>query len=259
MIEKLISELINTTLDTLITITNTMETKLLYMEDMQALSCTAQITDLKDGQIILNQTVFYPQGGGQPYDTGEIISDGAVFDVKEVRFDNGQVVHHGDTKKGDFKIGDCVECKVNEERRTLHSRIHSAGHVIDMALKELSIPWIPGKGYHFPDGSYVEYAGNLDDDVEDLKKRLEDACNQITQSDVKTEVVITDSEKISDLCHHVPTYLPKGRPVRVVMYGDFGVPCGGTHVEKLSDIGKITVRKIKQKKGVIKVSYQIGN
>ncbi len=229
------------------------------MEDMQSLSCTAKITDIKDGGILLDQTIFYPQGGGQPYDTGEITSDGSAFDVKEVRFDNGQVVHYGNTRKDNFKIGDSVECEVNQKRRDLHSRIHSAGHVIDMGLKECSIPWVPGKGYHFPDGPYVEYEGNLNDDGERLEKQLEDTCNHITQSDVRTKIVMTDLKNVSDLCHHVPTYLPKGRPVRVVLYGDFGVPCGGTHVEKISDIGKITIRKIKQKKSTIKVSYQINS
>jgi len=55
----------------------------------------------------------------------------------------------------------------------------------------------------------------------------------------------------------VPENLPKDKPSRVVLYGDFGVPCGGTHVKQLSDIGSINVRKMKASGDSLRVSYEI--
>ena len=129
---------------------------------MQLLECSAIVEEIKDlGEnkfsIILNQTVFYPQGGGQPYDNGIIKNENAIFNVNEVRFIEGQVHHIGTYSKETFKIGDTVDCLVEKERRQLNTRLHSAGHLIDMGLKELGRSWKPGKGYHFPNGPYVEY------------------------------------------------------------------------------------------------------
>ena len=55
----------------------------------------------------------------------------------------------------------------------------------------------------------------------------------------------------------VPDYIPTDKPCRVVMYGDFGVPCGGTHVANLSELVSMTIRKIKSEKGNIRVAYDV--
>ena len=144
-----------------------METKLLYLEDFTRLECDAKIVERsqENGKeiLILDATVFYPQGGGQPYDTGVIESASGRFLVEEVRFMDGAVRHIGHFEWGELVIGDTVQCHVDAERRLLHSRIHSAGHLVDLAVAELGLPWTPGKGYHFPQGPYVEYAGNLNE------------------------------------------------------------------------------------------------
>ena len=88
--------------------------------------------------IILDQTIFYPQGGGQPYDKGLIEGPSGKFLVEEVRFVDGVVKHMG-TLEGTLKPGDEVKCSVDEARRTLHSRLHSGGHVLDMAVNALGL------------------------------------------------------------------------------------------------------------------------
>src|SRR5690242_13012165 len=98
-----------------------MSTKLLYMEHMQELEADAQVvrTDQRDGKhiIYLDQTVFYPQGGGQPYDTGVIENEHARFVVTEVRFIDGEVLHIGHYENGSLVVGDDVTCRVDNERR----------------------------------------------------------------------------------------------------------------------------------------------
>lgn len=237
-------------------------TKLLYMEDMQQLECTAYVENVeqKDGRwvVYLDQTVFYPQGGGQPYDTGKITGGATTFVVEEVRFADGLVSHIGHFEGQPFMQGEDVKCTVDAERRALHTRLHSGGHLLDMAVNELGYNWIPGKGYHFPDGPYVEYQGVLGDETKEaVIEKLNAKIAEILARDIATEIRFVTKEEMAELCRHVPEYLPKDKPSRVVLYGNFGVPCGGTHVAKLTDIGQETVRKIKEKPGTIRLSYEL--
>lgn len=241
---------------------NMQPTKLLYLEDFTQLEAEAQVLDISEENgktvVILDQTVFYPQGGGQPFDTGTIIGDSGNFTVEEVRFIDGIVKHIGNFSRGSFTIQETVRCSIEQRRRIIHSRIHSAGHVIDMAVHALKLNWVPGKGYHFPDGPYVEYSGTIDaQNKETIQKDIERVANEFVQEDRKTTLVFMDKEKMHEVCHFVPDYLPANKPARVVMYGDFGIPCGGTHVSNLAEIGKTTIRKIKIKGDVIRVSYAV--
>ncbi len=220
------------------------------MERMQDYSCEASVVDIRKENglvvIILDQTVFYPQGGGQPYDTGIISNDKGIFAVAEVRYEDGAVRHIGTFERGELSAYDTVTCEVDIEKRKLHTRLHSAGHLLDIAVKELSLKWKPGKGYHFPQGPYIEYAGNLEGrEVLDLIKEIEEKCKEIIGRNITTKTSFDE------------TKTQAGKPLRAVYYGDVGTPCGGTHVANLSDIGTVTIRKIKQEKGIIRVSYGV--
>ncbi|MDO8622595.1 MAG: alanine--tRNA ligase-related protein [bacterium] len=238
-------------------------TTLTYLEDFILLSAPASVLEVVTGDggreiVILDRTIFYPQGGGQPYDQGTIEGPTGVFAVEEVRFVDGIVKHIGHTVRGPLHAGDAVSCTVDRTRRELHSRIHSAGHVVDMAVHALHLPWVPGKGYHFPEGPYVEYAGSLDGlDREKLKADLERSCNTFVAENRETTLRFMEKERMKDVCHFVPDYIPEGKPARVVMYGDFGVPCGGTHVSHLGDIRHLTIRKIKPEGPRIRVGYDV--
>src|SRR3989344_2453847 len=239
-----------------------MSTKLIYLEDFSLLSSEARVVEVleENGRhiVFLDQTVFYPQGGGQPYDQGVIKSSNGKFLVEEVRFVEGVVRHVGKFGHGGFVAGDTVNCSVDAQRRKLHSRLHSAGHVVDMAVTELQLNWIAGKGYHFPDGPYVEYAGSLEGlDKEKSKTDIENLCNKFIGEKRKTELRFMPKEEMYTVCHFVPDYIPEGKPARVVMYGDFGVPCGGKHVGNLSEIEKMSIRKVKDERGNIRVGYDV--
>jgi alanyl-tRNA synthetase len=240
-----------------------MNTTLIYLDQMHEYSAAAQVRDvlMVGGRniIILDQTIFYPQGGGQPYDTGVIATPQARFEVNEVRLVEGVVHHIGTYEGGSIAGGETVECLIDKERREENTRIHSAGHLLDMSLKRLGISWIPGKGYHFPQGPYVEYCGSLEgQDIALLKIQIEESCAALIQENVETRVLRMPKEAMHTVCEFVPDYIPADKPARVVMYGDFGIPCGGTHVRRLGDIGKLTIRKIKQEKENIRISYAVG-
>ena len=237
-------------------------TTLKYLDDFNLTTAKAKVLEAnKDGErdvVVLDETIFYPQGGGQPYDTGIIESDSSKFLVEEVRLVDGLVKHTGKFEKGTFDPNETVTCIIDRGRRSLHSRLHSAGHVVDMAVHSLDLKWTPRKGYHFPQGPYVEYSGNFYGiDKEKLKNDIEKACNQFVKEEKETKLVFMNKDEMAKVCHFVPDYIPEGKLSRVVMYGDFGVPCGGTHVSNLSEIGSITIRKIKTEKGNIRVGYGI--
>jgi len=239
-----------------------MPTKLLYLEHMDQYTCEARVVEVvseaEKTVVVLDQSVFYPQGGGQPFDTGTITAGEKKFMVEEVRFVEGIVRHIGTFEDKSFFVGESVSCAVDIQRRHLHSRLHSAGHVVDMGLKKLGISWKPGKGYHFPNGPYDEYVGSLEGvDVEKLKVDLEAACNSIVAEGAATKVLFMPREEMGTVCGFVPTHIPDNKPGRVVMYGDFGIPCGGTHVGNLGDIGHMTIRKIKQEGLNVRVAYAV--
>lgn len=241
---------------------NIQQTKLVYLENFTLLQDTAKVLDVIQANghciVVLDQTIFYPQGGGQPYDQGTIENKMGKFIVEEVRFIDGLLKHIGDFSHGNFNIGDKVDCNVNPERRTLNSRLHSAGHVVDLAVTTLKLNWIPGKGYHFPNGPYVEYTGSLKGlDKDQLKRDIEILCNKFIQEATPTKIIFMNKDEMQKICHQVPNQLPVGKPSRVVMYGDYGVPCGGTHVSNLQDIKHMTIRKIKQEGPNIRVGYDI--
>lgn len=247
-----------------------MNTKLLYLENFSLLTCEAQVIDVQEenpstgsGQadrdvVVLDQTVLYAQGGGQPYDKGTIESPNAKFLVEEVRYFDGIVKHIGRFENKTLKKGDKVICHVDKPRRDLNSKIHSAGHVVDTAVVELKLPWAPIKGYHFPEGPYVEYSGELNEtEKETLKTNIENLCNKFIAEGRDVKPVFMNVEQMKSICHFVPDNIPANKPARVIMFGDFGMPCGGTHVANISQIKQMIVRKIKTEGLQIRVGYDV--
>jgi len=161
------------------------KTLLLYFQQSPDLECkaTVQSVSLEENcketntySIVVDQTVCHPQGGGQPFDTGFVYgNDSAVFQINDARMDRDTecIRHIGNFINGHFKIGDEVKIEIDKDKRLLYCRLHTAGHLIDAALHLIGYDWEPTKGYHFPNGPYVEYKGCLDQsEMELLKSKL---------------------------------------------------------------------------------------
>jgi Ser-tRNA(Ala) deacylase AlaX len=237
-------------------------TKLIYMEDFGVVECDAEVIKLEEHEdkqvVILDQTCFYPKGGGQDFDQGAITFETATFDVEAVFFIEGEVKHIGHYAEGVFKVGDKVHCKVEEDRRLINTRIHSGGHLLDLAIRQLGWGWKPGKGAHYPHMAFVEYAGEYDGEqkqkyIDELQTKMDEL---IAKGSTNTIRFMTPEEMTASGAI-VPDNLPKGKPTRAVFYDDFAVPCGGTHVKDIKDIGKVIVTNIKKKDGNVRVSYKV--
>ncbi|CAA7034482.1 unnamed protein product [Microthlaspi erraticum] len=251
-------------------------TKLDYHEDMFNLQSHARFLSLfkaQDGRtsLILESTVFHPQGGGQPSDTGFIVFAGSdcKFSVQDVRSKDGIVLHYGvfegsNPESGmNIEKGQQVHLLVDESRRKLNSRLHSAGHLLDLCIQKVGLGHLePGKGYHFPDGPFVEYKGIVPQDVLQVKqKELEAEANELISKGGKVYAAILPYEDASVLCGgSLPDYIPKGSTPRILRLGEnIGCPCGGTHVSDISDIVSMKVTQIRTKKGMTKVFYTIAS
>jgi Ser-tRNA(Ala) deacylase AlaX len=220
-------------------------TRLLYLENMYQLTAQAHVEEINTTKtiIILDQTVFYPQGGGQPADKGFIKSGTGTFEVHSVYSQNGIVQHEGMFQSGYFAPGEIVNLEVQQDLRELHNRNHTSGHLIDYALLNLGYTLESAKAYHFPQGPYVEYVGTLDQqEREQLQAKLEESANNIIKQALAVRVYFLNND-------------PKKRVMAVTGYAP--ILCGGTHVHSTQDIKHITIRKIKNEKGNLRVSYAV--
>lgn len=248
-------------------------TKLAYFDDMWQLQSRATfISMVADGgrlAVIVDSSILYPQGGGQPADSGFIhdLDERLRFRVQDVRSRNRVVFHYGHfdsplSDQGTFRKGQEVILSVDEHRRGLNSRLHSAGHLLDICMRNIGLAsFKDGKGHHFPDGAFVEYKGKIPaNDLESKREVLEKEAERLVAIGGKVSAAIVPYEAAAALCGgELPEYIPKDTTPRIVMLGDnLGCPCGGTHVADISDIGIIKVSQIRVRKGLTKVSYTMG-
>jgi len=240
-------------------------TEALYWQDTYLFEADATVISVHDSEkdmkaVILDRTIFYPQGGGQPADNGMIVANDGKMIVADVRLKEGQVLHIGTFQGQNLKEGDKVKLVLDKDRRSLNARLHSGGHLVDIALTNIGETQLePGKGYHFPNGAYVEYKGSISADKrEEVKAKLEVELNRLINEGSQVKVIMADYNNIKDLCGKVPDYLQKDHPARIVtLYGTQGCPCGGTHVKNIKEIGSVKIRKILVKGGTTRVGYDV--
>jgi len=248
-------------------------TEALYQTDTYLFTSSASVLSVAplDGDaggwcVVLDSTCFHPQGGGQPADSGLIRSVNgspeSQFAVSMVAKDKAGVVRHQGPAEPNFKAGDKVTCHVDEASRVKNARVHSAGHLIDVAMTNSGCTLKPTKGYHFTPGSYVEYEGKLEAAERDaLVPKLQAAMNELIDQAVPTKVVTVDASELGAVCP--PNSLPSDPKlwgtgwVRVVCVGGQGCPCGGTHVSDTKELGAVKVEAIKSKGKVTRVSYSM--
>ena len=237
-------------------------TRPLYMDGTYVFECEAKVREmsLNDGvlSIELDQTLFHPQGGGQPSDVGLLCAEGLpklnVVFVSKDKAKEGVIRHDC---KGDESMlkewlkqkenGLKVVCQVDESKRRLAARLHSAGHLLDVAIFALGFRWQAGKGYHFEEGPYVEYIPTSEG-------------RQLDMKDAKAKTVAMDeiSEKMKELiAKNVPTQVGLVDGMRTISIDGVSCGCGGTHVESSSQIGEVAIKKIQAKQGNIRVSYAV--
>jgi Ser-tRNA(Ala) deacylase AlaX/elongation factor P--beta-lysine ligase len=243
-------------------------TKKLYLDDFSLLECDATVIDAtttEDGltTIILDQTCLYPGGGGQAHDLGEISWPDGQLKLTEVSKEkDGTVLHRGQLDGALPRTDTLVRCVVDAERRSLNSRLHCAGHLIDYAVRKTGKNWKPGRGAHYPHMSFVEYEGEFNaDEVEQLRQQIENEVNAFISRGGQVGVRQVPSEEARNYSEYIPEpILEKYQLVHLATYPeDFNVCCGGTHVADVTQIGHVEVTKVKRKDGRNRVSYTLAD
>ena len=241
-------------------------TKLSYMSEQNGFRTTAVVLAIvpteqgDEPSVILDQTLFYPRGGGQESDAGVIKSSAGTFHVRETRFIDGYVHHAGAFSSGSFSVGAEVEIEIDQPKRRLNSRLHTAGHIIDEAVRVLNLDWFPTKGIHYFGKAAVEYRNNggAAGDLAALAPKIEAEANRLIQTGCAVMADFVDVASLPQCAHFILPDLPTDKPIRVVtVWGTKGVPCGGTHVANVSDVGPLKIRYVKARKDAIKVAYEI--
>ena len=202
----------------------------------------------EEGIIIVNQTPFYGESGGQVGDTGQIISGDFIFEITDVQKKLGDLfVHYGKVKSGSIKIKDNVEMKIDIDRRNNIRAYHSATHLLHESLRRVLGTHVTQKGSLVaPDRLRFDFSHMKPISDQEIEK-IENHVNLMVQkkSEVKTRIM-TPKEAVNNgaLSLFVEKY---GEEVRVLSMGDdkekyFSTElCGGTHVRNTGDIGKFKI------------------
>lgn len=240
-----------------------MATELLYLVDTYRFEANTNVVDVRETErglaVVLDATIFYPQWGGQPADHGVLTSATGKFIVSDVRLDTetSEVLHFGTFEDGAFEVGQEVHGVIDAERRALHARLHSAGHLLDIAVHRAGLTaLVPTKGYHFSDGPYVEYeaAGTPLEAIQVAIPSIEHECDALIAENIFTVVKSLTPEQ----AQAQGIWAPAGKSARIVGFGTYDpCGCGGTHVASSAAIGQIRIRKISLKNGAVKVAYEI--
>ena len=240
-----------------------MNTNKLYLESMESAyleEFTAGVLAIDENKIVLDQTLFYPLGGGQNWDLGSLEGPNGRMEVIEVR--GRGAIHHTVEDTFELEVGDEVRGKIDFERRYSHMKMHTAQHLVS------------GIAYEMFDG--VRTVGNQ---IHTEKSRIDFKPIQFTEEmllDLQTTVNekialrldVTDSQMTRD---EINSIMPPDRTnmdllpafindLRVVTIGDRldMCPCAGTHVRNISEINGIEfIGKKSKGKGTQRVTYQL--
>ena len=240
-----------------------MASKKLYMESIEAgylRDFSAEVIAVEDNAVTLDQTLFYPIGGGQNWDTGTISWDSGKVTVTEVR-GRGDVQHFVGDDHG-IEVGDAVEGSIDWDRRHAHMRMHTAQHLVSGLVYEMFDGARTVGNQINTNRSRIDFnpIKFTDEMIEDLFHR----ANEITESDLPVTDCIMTREEINAIMPPDRTnmsLLPISvKQLRVVRIGDNLdlCPCAGTHVRALGEIGDLEFLGRKNKgKGRTRVSYTL--
>lgn len=218
-----------------------------YLKEFDAVIESVNGDGEKEGKfVVLDNTAFYPNGGGQPHDTGKIITDSGEYDVVFVGKFGGKISH--EVSEGGLKVGDKVHGIIDWERRYKLMRMHSASHVLcGMFHNELGAK-ITGNQLNV-DKSRIDF--NIDDFDRELIQKMVDKSNELIAKGREIKIYFMPKEeamKIEGIVKLAGAMPPKVTEMRIVEINNFDLQAdGGTHVRNTSEIGKIVMGKLENK------------
>ena len=194
--------------------------------------------------VVLDQSPFYAEMGGQVADHGTITADGVVFTVTDVQKNKGgKFMHYGHLAQGVLHVGDTVHAAIDMERRKAIQRAHSTTHLLDAALKKVLGDHVHQAGSLVePDRlrfDFTHFEAISPEELRQVEELVNDAI--LEGYPVVTEILpIEEAKKKGAVAMFGEKY---GETVRVVEMSDFSVEfCGGTHVDNTAKAGPFRIK-----------------
>ena len=226
------------------------DTKKLYYEDVYKKEFTAKVLECRESkkgyEIILNQTAFYPEGGGQPSDTGIL----GGINVKEVHEKDGELIHYTD---GPLEVGMDVIGKINWGRRFDLMQQHSGEHIVSGLVHEAF--GYDNVGFHMgSDVITIDFNGMLD---EEQMAEIEAKVNQIIWENQEVEIFYPTEEELKNLDYRSKKELSGW--VRIVRFpGADTCACCGTHVTHTGEIGMVKLLSVEKFREGVRIEMICG-
>lgn len=189
----------------------------------------------------LNETIFHPQGGGQPSDQGTINGLPVIKVIKEPihNIDAAFEINHCFDTPIPFEKGQEVRLQVNEEVRHKNTRLHTAGHALASVVEKLFPNLKAVNGHHFPNEARVVFEGNSFPEAKMLKERIQQEMEKLIRQRTQSVITYSDDKKRMHTIEGFPS-----------------MGCGGTHLSHLGEIGDFAIRDIKIVKKKLQIGYE---
>ena len=222
-------------------------TEKVFYQDSYQKTHHSTVSEILDGGVILESTIFYPLGGGQPGDTGSLTAGGRIYRVTDTRYaeDKVSIIHFLDDEDlSAIQPGEMAELELNWERRYRHMRMHTSMHLMCNLITAQATG-----------GSIGETESRIDFDLRGQtvdKEVLTTSINELIRRNLPVSIgSISDAEldQNPELVRTMSVQPPRGQgSVRTINIEDTDYqPCGGTHVQSTGEIGEVVVSKIKSK------------
>jgi len=200
------------------------------------------LSEGEQGIVVLDNTPFYAESGGQIGDCGELKGSDGIFAVEDTQKIQAAVFgHHGILKTGTLKVGEQISAKVNIQARTATMRNHSATHLMHKALREVLGEHVQQKGSLVDtDKTRFDFVHNAPMTDEQIRQ-VENLVNAEILANVATQariMAIDEAQKTGAMMLFGEKY---GDEVRVLDIGSSRELCGGTHVQRTGDIGLFSI------------------
>jgi alanyl-tRNA synthetase len=234
-------------------------TKKMYYDQPSEIEFEAIVIDFFDGYAVLDQTLFYPEGGGQPADTGTLVSSESMVRIDDVIKVGEVILHH--VSGGVLQRGERVKGMVDEERRYSLMRHHTATHILLHAAKEVL-------GVHIHQSGAQKGSESSRLDIRHFKhitpeelRRIETVANRMIMANQPVDISIENRTK-AEQQYGFSLYqggVPPGKDIRVVRVAGDIEACAGTHCRSTGEVGVIKIIRVEHiQDGIERIEFAAG-
>jgi len=221
-------------------------TKLLYMDDSYLREFDATVLNVINTNVILDQTAFYPRGGGLPADVGSIIRDVEGFSVDEVVKEGDDVLHH--IPNLGLKVGDAVRGVIDWERRYAIMRMHTGMHALASIFNKKVGALITGNQVNAD-------KSRLDVNIEKLDRQLIEEVIAETNRELSKNASVKiyylpreEALRVPNMVKLAGAMPPDVERLRIVEIGGLDIQAdGGPHIASTGEVGELVLTKVENK------------